>query len=139
MRFSFYKYCFVYIAPAIVWFSLTMAGIWSYSAIFFVFVCIPILEFILRGTEQNMTEWEEAMALENKIYDYIIWSLVPLQLATLFYFLVQIGDPSLKLWEKLGMMTAFGISCGVLGINVAAMRTERLTLFCNSLTLPGQW
>ncbi len=127
MRFSSFKYLFVFIVPAIIFFSIKESGLWVYSALIFVFILMPLLEFIFVGTSQNMTEIEEQLALKNKVYDYIIWSLVPIQVATLFYFLMRVSDPSLFLWEKIGMMTAMGMSCGVLGINAAHELGHRST------------
>lgn len=127
MRFSILKYLFVFITPVVVLFSLSLNGLWTYFALFFVFAFIPFLEFFFKGNENNMTEIEEAIALEDKTYDFIIWSLVPIQLLTLVYFLMRISDPSVFYYEKVGMMTAFGISCGVLGINAAHELGHRQT------------
>ena len=127
MRFSSFKYLFVFIVPAIIFFSINESGLWVYSALIFVFILIPLLEFIFVGTSENMTEIEEQLALKNKAYDYIIWSLVPIQVATLCYFLIRVSDPSLYLFEKIGMMTAMGMSCGVLGINAAHELGHRST------------
>ena len=98
MRFSSLKYLFVFIVPAIIFFSIHQSGIWIFSALIFVFILIPFLEFIFVGTSENMTEIEEQLALKNKFYDYIIWSLVPIQVATLCYFLIRVSDPSLYLY-----------------------------------------
>ncbi len=121
------KYLLVFTTPIVVFFSLSMHGLWTYFALIFVFFFIPLLEFLFKGNENNLTELEEAIALEDKIYDYIIWSLVPIQLLTLVYFLVRVCDPSVFYYEKVGMMTAFGISCGVLGINAAHELGHRIT------------
>ena len=122
-----WKYIFSYIVPIIILFSLSTQGFWTYTTILFVFVLIPILEFVFTGTEENMNAIEEELALKNKFYDLIIWSLVPFQLVIMVYFLMRIGDNALFFWEKIGMMTAFGISCGVLGINAAHELGHRAT------------
>ena len=127
MRFTSLKYLLVFTTPVVVLFSLSMNGLWTFFALIFVFVFIPLLEFLFTGNENNLTELEEAIALEDKTYDYIIWSLVPMQLLALVYFLVRVSDPSVLYYEKVGMMTAFGISCGVLGINAAHELGHRLT------------
>ncbi|MBL7817932.1 MAG: alkane 1-monooxygenase [Saprospiraceae bacterium] len=127
MHQSAYKYLSSYVAPLVVWFSLSASGLWTYFALVFVFGLIPALEFFFTGSEKNMTEVEESLALQNRLYDYIIWSLVPIQILLLFYFLERISDPSVWLSEKVGMVTAFGISCGVLGINAAHELGHRVT------------
>ena len=127
MRLATIKYLLVFTTPIVVLFSLSMNGLGTYFALVFVFAFIPLLEFLFTGNENNLTELEEAIALEDKTYDYIIWSLVPMQVLTLVYFLVRISDPSVFYYEKVGMMTAFGISCGVLGINAAHELGHRVT------------
>ena len=127
MRLATIKYLLVFTTPIVVLFSLSMNGLGTYFALVFVFAFIPLLEFLFKGNENNLTELEEAIALEDKTYDYIIWSLVPMQVLTLVYFLVRISDPSVFYYEKVGMMTAFGISCGVLGINAAHELGHRVT------------
>ena len=121
------KYTLSLIVPAIVLFSLKMGGFWSYSAIVVLFGFVPLLEFLFTGTEQNMTETEQELALKSTTYDFMIWSFVPIQVALLGYFLVVISDASLYTWEKVGMMMAFGISCSVLGINAAHELGHRTT------------
>ena len=119
MRFSILKYLLVFTTPVVVLLSLSMNGFWTYFALFFVFLFIPFLEFFFKGNENNMTEIEEAIALEDKTYDYMIWSLVPIQLLTLGYFLIRISDPSVFYYEKSRyddcfwhFMRCFGYQCG---------------------------
>ncbi len=142
MSTSSLKYLSVVIVPAVILFSLTTNGLWTYFAVFFVFVLIPFFEFFFTGTEENLTEMEESIALSDKTYDYILWALVPVQVAFLGYFLIRVSDPSVSGFEKIGMMASFGLSCGILGINVAhelghrATKHEQLmskTLLCTSL------
>jgi alkane 1-monooxygenase len=119
MRLNFIRYLFVFIVPLIVFLSLYFGDYWSFSAIIFVFAIIPLAELFLSGNKKNMGKNEEEEAKKNKLYDLVLYSLVPVQFFLLMYFLVRIGDQSLSFFEKAGMVTAFGISCGVLGINAA--------------------
>jgi alkane 1-monooxygenase len=47
----------------------------------------------------------------------------------MYIFLTHVGDHSLPLWEKGGLILAFGISCGVFGINVAHELGHRNTWY----------
>lgn len=114
-----YKYALVYISPLIVAFSIWSADIWSFSTLVFMFGIIPFMELFTKGSTQNLTAWEEELAKENRVYDWLLYGLVPTQYAILFYFLYKIGDPTLPLYAQIGMTTAFGMSCGILGINAA--------------------
>ena len=113
------KYFLVYVSPAVVFISIYFAGIWSYLALVYVFVFIPLMELLLTGTTYNMNKGEEDLAKKNKLFDFILYSMVPIQFALLFYFLFSVSRPGLVFYEKIGMMASFGMSCGALGINAA--------------------
>ncbi|HMU02436.1 MAG TPA: alkane 1-monooxygenase [Saprospiraceae bacterium] len=123
------KYIFVYVTPLLVFVSIYLGGIYSYIAIIYVFGLIPFLEFFFSGTTQNMNEVAESLALQDKWYDLLLYSLVPVQVALLIYFLYSVDDDSLLLWEKIGLMTAFGMTCGALGINAAHELGHRNTRY----------
>lgn len=112
------KYTFIYIAPVMIFLSLYLGGYASFLAVVFIFGFIPIVELLLNGTTQNMDKIEEEMAKQDRFYDYLLYSLVPLQFALLGYFLFRVYDPTLAIYEKVGMTIAFGLS-GILSINGA--------------------
>ncbi len=123
------KYFFVYVTPILVFVSIYLGGIYSYIAIIYVFGLIPFLELFFSGTTQNMNEIEESLAIHDRWYDLLLYSLVPVQVALLIYFLYSVDDDSLLLWEKIGLMTAYGMSCGALGINAAHELGHRISWY----------
>jgi alkane 1-monooxygenase len=142
MRFSSLKYLAALVVPAVVLFSLITTGWGTFFAVFFLFGFIPAIEFFFTGTEENNTELQESIILEDKTYDFILWSFVPIQIVLLVYFLLRVSDPSVLMYEKIGMMFSFGLSCAVLGINAAHELGHRVTkheqlmskiLLCTSL------
>ena len=129
MQFRFLKYASVYISLTVIMSSLVAGGVWVFVAPLYVFGLIPLIELFFGGSEQNMDKAQEEIAKKDWKFDFILWSTVPLQFAIMFYFLNRVDDGSLQLWEKLGMMFAFGISCGVLGINLAHELGHRNTWY----------
>ncbi|MBK8515276.1 MAG: alkane 1-monooxygenase [Saprospiraceae bacterium] len=119
MKFGGFKYLFVLTIPGVVLLSILLGGLWSYFALIFTFIFIPLLELYLKPSLKNISEAEEAIAQKDKFYDILLYLMVPIQYFTFFYFLTRIGNPNLMFFEKTGMTIAFGISCGVLGINAA--------------------
>ncbi len=113
------KFSLAYITPLIVLFSLYTENFGAYTAVFVLFVMIPLIELFTKGSTDNLTKIEEELAKENKVYDWMLYGLVPLQYLILFYFLVQVSDESLSMYYKIGATTAYGIACGILGINAA--------------------
>lgn len=106
----------VYVTPAVVLYSLWAADAWAFTAVIVLFGFIPLLELFTKGSQENLSEAEEAVMKEDKIYDFFLYSLLPLQYLILWYFLNQVSLPES---HKVGLITAFGMSCGVLGINAA--------------------
>lgn len=128
------KYLTAYAIPLAVFLSLYFKGIHSFIALVFAFGFIPLVELFLSGSEKNLTKVEQVIAKEDRLYDLLLYGMVPVQYGLLFFFLYNIGDPSLLLYEKIGMTIAMGISCGVLGINVAHELGHRSTKFEQTLS-----
>ena len=114
-----WKYSIAYTVPLVVYFSLQGRGWVCFAALIYLFGLLPLLELLLRGNTHNMNEDAEQKAGAARVYDWILYCFVPMQYLLWYYFLMQMQDASLLWWERLGKITAFGLSCGVLGINVA--------------------
>ncbi len=123
------KYALVYTTPLIVLISIYSGNHWSFSAVIILFVIIPFLELFTKGSTKNLDKIEEEIAKEDKIYDWLLYGLVPLQYLILIYFLYQVSDEKLPLYYKLGATTAFGMACGILGINAAHELGHRITWY----------
>jgi alkane 1-monooxygenase len=123
------KYLLGYINVAIIGLSIYLGGVWSFLALAYVFILIPLAELFLTGSQINMDKQEEEIARRDRIYDFLVYSAVPFQFGLIVFFLFRVSDPSLALWEKIGMMTALGISCGALGINAGHELGHRISWY----------
>jgi alkane 1-monooxygenase len=129
MGLRFFKYTSLYISIAIILASLFVAGKWIFVTPIYVFAFIPLLELVLPYSEANMSQAQEEIAKRDWKYDLVVWSVVPVQYMLLFYFLNRVGEGNLTWWEIAGSIFAFGIACGVLGINVAHELGHRNTWY----------
>jgi alkane 1-monooxygenase len=129
MSIRYFKYASVWLSIGIIMTSLVLGGKWVFVAPLYVFGLIPLIELFFGGSTVNLDKAEEEMAKKDWKYDIIVWSVVPLQFALCFFFFNRLNDNSLALWEKIGMMFALGIACGVLGINVAHELGHRNTWY----------
>ncbi len=129
MAIRFLKYASVYISIAVLLFAMAMGGWWTFIGPLYVFGFIPLMELIIPGSTTNFSQAEEEMAKKDIKYDLVVWSVVPLQFALMFYFLNRVSDGSLHWWEIVGMISGFGIACGVLGINLAHELGHRSTWY----------
>lgn len=129
MKLRALKYLPIYTAPAIVLLSLSASDHWTFFALIFLFVVVPLVELFLKGSTENLSKVEEEIAKKDKLYDYLLYGLVPMQYLIVGYFLMRVSLEGIPFYAKVGMTTALGISCGVLGINAAHELGHRLTRF----------
>lgn len=118
MKLKYLKYLSAYLIPIIALLSIYWGGYYSYSAVILLFVVLPTIELFTNGDTSNLSEVEEEIAGADRFYDYLLYFLVPFQFMILAYFLYRVGDPTLAWHETIGMITAYGIACG-LSINNA--------------------
>jgi alkane 1-monooxygenase len=129
MDFSFLKYASAFVSVLVILVSITVGGPWVFFALFYSFMLIPGLELFMQGTDENYSRAEEEMIKKDLKFDLLVWLIVPVQWAMMVIFLMKVGSPVLPLWERLGLISAFGISCGVFGINVAHELGHRSTWY----------
>ncbi len=122
------KYLSVFSLPLVVYISLTSYGWWTYLTVIEAFLIIPFLELFINADNSNLSEVEEEIRSHDPIFDWILYLVVPVQYTFLVFFLFSIQEPLLW-WESAGRVSAFGILCGVLGINVAHELGHRSSKF----------
>lgn len=122
------KYTAEYLAPLSTFISLYLGGIFAYFSPLFLFGFIPLLELFTPVDERNPSPEKEEEKKNKRIYDYLLYSNVPIQYVLLIYFLFRItGD--VAPYEIVGMTLSMGMSCGILGINVAHELGHRIKPF----------
>jgi alkane 1-monooxygenase len=84
----------------------------------YAWVVIPGLELFLKPDASNLSQAEEDVARQSKLYDYILYVIVLLQIPTLFFYLISMQDPTLSVADKIGRTGTMGLLCGIFGINV---------------------
>lgn len=112
------KYVSVLILPAIIYMGLSKGGYWTFSGLIFAFFIIPVLELFLPSSTENLDKVEEAMVKNDRIYDYMVYAIVPIQFFLVFLNMYIISTSELVWYEYVGYICALGLACGVFGINV---------------------
>lgn len=85
----------------------------------YVFLFIPLVELVFPPSPGNLSAAEEQVAKDDRIYDFWLYSIVPLQYVALYVFLNTLQHPNLSGLEIAGRIIAMGLLCGSFGINVA--------------------
>lgn len=129
---------FVFTLPLLVYFSFNTQGIATFIPIVFSFFIIPIAELFLRPDTGNLDN--ETMLLEknSKLYDWILYLSIPVQLLMLVSFLFVIELTPLFSLSFFGKVFSMGLLCGVMGINIGhelGHRSSRIERFLGELLL----
>jgi alkane 1-monooxygenase len=119
MSFRRSKYLMVYLTPLVVGLSLFSTGLWTFLAVVTLFGILPLLELFTNGSTENLSAAEEEIAKQDRFYDGLLYSLVPVQYLLLALFLYRVTYEPLTDLELTGLTLSMGMSCGVLGINAA--------------------
>ena len=118
MNFKALKYFTALSAVAFGIVSLTSYGWLTFAAPLYAFFVVPIAELLLGADGKNMSEAEEELRKNDRFYDWVIYSIVPIQWGLLVLFLFSMQEQLTPL-EICGRVLSMGISCGAFGINVA--------------------
>lgn len=119
MRIRAFKYLtplFVYVLALL---AFTGKGWLTWSPMLFAWVLMPVTELFIKPDDKNLSEAEEELARKDRLYDYLLYLIVLLQFAALFYFLTAMKIADLLWWETAGRICSMGLLCGTFGINVA--------------------
>ncbi|MEY5044391.1 MAG: hypothetical protein RJA19_1618 [Bacteroidota bacterium] len=99
--------------------SFRATGGAAWLAIGYAFGFLPLLELLLPGAPGNLGPQDRERVSHDPGYELVLWTAVPIQWGMLVFFLWKMAmDPATGItWW--GHVTAMGLLCGVLGINVA--------------------
>lgn len=132
------KYFGAYLVPTTMFISMNSTGMMCFIPIFVFFVFIPVVEFIVKPDKSNLEAKLATDEANQNIYDWILYLAVPIQLCALIYFFYIIQNTAFGTIEYYGRITAMGMMCGVIGINVGhelGHRHERWEQFLGEIML----
>lgn len=107
------------VGPALGFAGLIGHGLWCWSFPVYGFVLVPLADALLPQRHGGYTDEEEAAALREPLFDWIVYSIVPIHWGLLILFFFTVDGPALNAWEVAGRVATMGMLCGVYGINVA--------------------
>ncbi len=119
------KYLLVYSLPLTCYISFTSNGILTFLPLLLFFGLVPILELFFKPDNTNFEKETAKFEKEHKLYNWILFAAVPVQIGMLILFLFVMREP-LTLTEQIGRISSMGIMCGVLGINLGHELGHRL-------------
>lgn len=135
---SWLKYLSILLLPITVYISFNSHGWITFLPLIVFFGFVPGLELLFSPDKKNFSKEQEQQEKENRIYTYILYIMIPIQLAFLVYFFKVIQESELPISDIVGRVTAMGLMCGVIGINIGhelGHRNNRLDEFLGELLL----
>lgn len=123
------KYLTIFTLPVLVYISFHSTGWLTFLPMIEAFVLIPFLELLFKPDPDNISKDEEEIRKKDIIYDLLLYLVVPVQFYFLYSFLHVIDQPGLSWVELTGRISAMGLMCGVIGINVAHELGHRTTWY----------
>ncbi len=123
----------VLILPILAWISFNTHGWTTFLPLLESFFFIPLLELLYKPNPKNLTPEKEKQRKNDPIYDWQLYIMVPIQLSLLVVFLFSMQEPNLSLVDKIGRVSAMGLLCGVIGINVAHELGHRSKMYEQTL------
>lgn len=112
------RYLMAYSLPVTVAISFMSTGWLCFLPLLYGFGVIPLVDQLIGPKVGNLTAEEHNSEAEYRLYDFVIYMALPVQLFMLGWFLMEVQEP-LATFDLVGRITAMGMMCGVLGINVA--------------------
>ncbi|MEQ8241501.1 MAG: alkane 1-monooxygenase [Cyclobacteriaceae bacterium] len=113
------KYLLVFTLPVLAYVSFNSRGWLTYTPIIEAFLLVPFLELLFKPNTQNLEESEAEIRKSDWFYDLLVYLVVPIQFFFLYLFLESMQESGLATVDIIGRISAMGLLCGVIGINVA--------------------
>jgi len=85
----------------------------------YAFFFIPIIEVLVGPSAKNLSTAEEEVAKADKLYDWLLYLIVPIQVGFVIWYFFNIQTVQIGTTTFWGRTFSLGLLCGVLGINVA--------------------
>lgn len=138
MRFRAIKYATPFLIYLGALHAFTSHGIACFSLLIYSWLIIPMLELFIEPDPNNLEAAEEEIAKNDRAYDWILYTIVLLQVPTLLLFFQSMQEENLSLADRIGRIATMGMLCGTFGINVGhelGHRTNRYEQLLAKLAL----
>lgn len=113
------KYLLAYLIPILVYLGFYLGGYYTFLAVGFAFVFVPIFESFLPQSKSNLSKLEVTNKLNNYLFDVLLYLNIPMVFGAIFYFLFWSTSTDYKNLELIGNLFSVGTLLGANGINVA--------------------
>jgi alkane 1-monooxygenase len=129
-----WKYIIAYLIPISAFWGIHQSGWLSFGSVYVAFVLIPLFELFLPKSISNQKEEEEETRSENRMFDFLLYSHVPILYGIVFYALYFFNSHTFTTLETVGMVYNIGVLVGGFGINIGHELGHRNKVFEQNLS-----
>ena len=128
------KYLGAYTVPMATIVSLFFGGWFSYFTVFFVFVLLPLADWVAGKEKKNLSISEVQKKEAEKIFDFMLYFNVPIVFGLLFWAFWHIDNGNSSFTESIGLAISMGVMLATNAINVAHELGHRKERFDKTLS-----
>jgi alkane 1-monooxygenase len=124
-----FKYLSPLLVYALAWLAFTGKSWLTWAPMIYAWLLLPLAELFIDPDEKNLTAAEVELAKKDRVYDLLLYIIVPFQFIALYEFLNSLQTHELLWWEISGRIFSMGLLCGSFGINVAHELGHRINKY----------
>ena len=136
------KYLMSYSIALFAFIGISLGGFYNYLAVIFTFVFIPVLEIIVRKSNEKYTDEEKKNRNLDPFFDLLLYLNIPIVFGIFFFSLEKLALAS-SVYDIIGIILSASIVMATNGINVGHELGHRKSLIAKTcsklLYLPCQY
>ena len=136
------KYLMSYSIALMAFIGISLGGFYNYLAVVFTFIFIPILEIIVKKSNEEYTEEEKKNRLLDPFFDLLLYLNIPIVFVIFFFSLDKLAYTS-SVSDIIGIILSASIVMATNGINVGHELGHRKSIIARTcsklLYLPCQY
>ena len=105
------KYLLAYTVPVSVYLSFVSTGIWTYSAVFYAFIVLPILDVIAGESTTNLDNEVAAEKNGMWMFDAMLYGNVFIVFGLMTFLFSQLECHTYATFEMVGLLVSAGFAC----------------------------
>jgi alkane 1-monooxygenase len=136
------KYLMSYSIALFAFIGISLGGFYNYLAVIFTFVFIPVLEIIVKKSDEKYTDEEKKNRNLDPFFDLLLYLNIPIVFGIFFFSLEKLALAS-SVYDIIGIILSASIVMATNGINVGHELGHRKSLIARTcsklLYLPCQY
>ena len=136
------KYLMSYSIALFAFIGISLGGFYKYLAVIFTFVFIPVLEIIVKKSDEKYTDEEKKNRNLDPFFDFLLYLNIPIVFGIFFFSLEKLALTS-SVYDIIGIILSASIVMATNGINVGHELGHRKSIIARTcsklLYLPCQY